>query len=75
MSQADAASGIKNVVLVSGFVDGSGWEGVYRILKKDGFQVTIVQNPTGLTRGRRPAAAGRVSVPRQGEIPRPSPPT
>jgi len=47
MSQADAANGIKNVVLVhGGFVDGSGWEGVYRILRKDGFTVTIVQNPT-----------------------------
>jgi pimeloyl-ACP methyl ester carboxylesterase len=35
------------VVLVhGGFVDGSGWEEVYRILKKDGFQVSIVQNPT-----------------------------
>jgi len=47
MSPADAASGVKNVVLVhGGFVDGSGWEGVYKILKKDGFTVTIVQNPT-----------------------------
>jgi pimeloyl-ACP methyl ester carboxylesterase len=37
----------KSVVLVhGGFVDGSGWEGVYEILKKDGYQVTIVQNPT-----------------------------
>jgi pimeloyl-ACP methyl ester carboxylesterase len=35
------------VVLVhGGFVDGSGWEGVYRILKHDGYDVTIVQNPT-----------------------------
>jgi pimeloyl-ACP methyl ester carboxylesterase len=35
------------VVLVhGGFVDGSGWEEVYRILKKDGYQVSIVQNPT-----------------------------
>lgn len=35
------------VVLVhGGFVDGSGWEGVYRILKKDGYDVSIVQNPT-----------------------------
>ena len=40
-------NGIKNVVLVhGGFVDGSGWEGVHRILKKDGFNVTVVQNPT-----------------------------
>lgn len=40
-------SAMKNVVLVhGGFVDGSGWEGVYRILKKDGYNVSIVQNPT-----------------------------
>jgi pimeloyl-ACP methyl ester carboxylesterase len=38
---------VKNVVLVhGGFVDGSGWEGVYRALKKDGYSVSIVQNPT-----------------------------
>ena len=37
----------KNVVLVhGGFVDGSGWEGVYQMLKKDGYKVSIVQNPT-----------------------------
>jgi pimeloyl-ACP methyl ester carboxylesterase len=37
----------KSIVLVhGGFVDGSGWEGVYQILKKDGFDVTVVQNPT-----------------------------
>jgi pimeloyl-ACP methyl ester carboxylesterase len=35
------------VVLVhGGFVDGSGWEGVYAILKEDGYDVSIVQNPT-----------------------------
>src|SRR5688572_6177654 len=38
---------VKNVVLVhGGFVDGSGWAKVYNILKKDGYNVTIVQNPT-----------------------------
>ena len=43
----EAANGLKNVVLVhGGFVDGSGWEGVYKILKRDGFNVTVVQNPT-----------------------------
>jgi pimeloyl-ACP methyl ester carboxylesterase len=43
---ADAAPA-KSVVLVhGGFVDGSGWEGVYKLLKKDGYDVTIVQNPT-----------------------------
>jgi len=36
-----------NVVLVhGGFVDGSGWEGVYRILRKDGYKVGIVQHST-----------------------------
>jgi len=38
---------IRNVVLVhGGFVDGSGWEGVYRALTKSGHSVTVVQNPT-----------------------------
>jgi pimeloyl-ACP methyl ester carboxylesterase len=40
-------AGIRNVVLVhGGFVDGSGWQGVYDLLKADGFNVSIVQNPT-----------------------------
>ena len=44
---AAPAGAIKNVVLVhGGFVDGSGWEGVYDLLTKDGYKVTIVQNPT-----------------------------
>ena len=38
---------IRNVVLVhGGFVDGSGWEGVYHALKQDGYTVAIVQHPT-----------------------------
>jgi len=46
MSEANA-SGRANVVLVhGGFVDGSGWQGVYEALKKDGYAVTVVQNPT-----------------------------
>ncbi|WP_405923732.1 alpha/beta fold hydrolase [Streptomyces sp. NBC_00035] len=37
----------KNVVLVhGGFVDGSGWQGVHRLLTDDGFRVSVVQNPT-----------------------------
>ena len=44
---AEITEGISNVVLVhGGFVDGSGWEGVYNELKADGYNVTIVQNPT-----------------------------
>jgi pimeloyl-ACP methyl ester carboxylesterase len=36
-----------HIVLVhGGFVDGSGWEPVYRALRRDGYDVTIVQNPT-----------------------------
>src|SRR6266566_744874 len=38
---------VKNIILVhGGFVDGSGWQGVYKALKKSGYAVTIVQNPT-----------------------------
>jgi hypothetical protein len=38
---------MNNIVLVhGGFVDGSGWEGVYMKLRKDGYNVSIVQNPT-----------------------------
>jgi len=38
---------MNNIVLVhGGFVDGSGWEGVYKTLKEDGYNVSIVQNTT-----------------------------
>ena len=38
---------VRNVVLVhGGFVDGSGWEGVYKLLTRDAFEVSVVQNPT-----------------------------
>ena len=38
---------VQNVVLVhGGFVDGSGWQGVYDLLTADGFNVSVVQNPT-----------------------------
>ena len=40
-------SQVRNVALVhGGFVDGAGWEGVYHLLKQDGFNVSVVQNPT-----------------------------
>ena len=40
-------STVKTIVLVhGGFVDGSGWGDVYKILKRDGYNVSIVQNPT-----------------------------
>jgi pimeloyl-ACP methyl ester carboxylesterase len=38
---------VRNVVLVhGGFVDGSGWQGVYDLLTEDGFNVSVVQNQT-----------------------------
>ena len=41
------AEPVKNIVIVHGaFADGSGWEAVYRILTKDGYNVSIVQNST-----------------------------
>jgi pimeloyl-ACP methyl ester carboxylesterase len=44
---APSAAGARNIVLVhGGFVDGSGWEGVYRALRAQGFNVSVVQNPT-----------------------------
>jgi pimeloyl-ACP methyl ester carboxylesterase len=44
---ASLAAVAATVVLVhGGFVDGAGWEGVYNQLKKDGYNVTVVQNPT-----------------------------
>src|SRR5271169_2821379 len=43
----NSKSALPAIVLVhGGFVDGSGWEDVYRILKKDGYRVSVVQNPT-----------------------------
>jgi pimeloyl-ACP methyl ester carboxylesterase len=46
-AQAASTQTVKNIVLVhGGFVDGSGWEGVYNILTKKGYHVTVVQNPT-----------------------------
>ena len=46
------AGSARNVVLVHGaFVDGSTWEGVYDLLKKDGYNVAVVQNPTQSLKG------------------------
>jgi pimeloyl-ACP methyl ester carboxylesterase len=43
---AAQAADVKNIVLVHGaFADGSGWKAVYDILTKDGYKVSIVQQP------------------------------
>ena len=45
-ANASATPNTTIVLVHGGFVDGAGWEGVYNLLKKDGFDVAIVQNPT-----------------------------
>ncbi len=66
-SEAQAAP-VKSIVLVHGaFVDGSGWRGVYDILKKDGYSVSIVQNPTESLEGDV-AAAKRVIDAENGDV-------
>src|ERR1700744_4293158 len=46
-AQTAAGADMKNVVPGhGGLVAGSGWQGVYNILSKDGYKVTVVQNPT-----------------------------
>ena len=45
-SQVVEAAGIKNVLLVHGaFADGSGWNAVAKILEKDGYTVSVLQEP------------------------------
>jgi pimeloyl-ACP methyl ester carboxylesterase len=57
-----------SIVLVhGGFVDGSGWEDVYRTLKKDGYRVSIVQNPT-TSLSDDVAATKRVIAEHQGPV-------
>jgi pimeloyl-ACP methyl ester carboxylesterase len=48
-------------------VDGSGWQGVYNILKKDGYKVSIVQNPT-ISLGDDVAVTKRVLAAQPGPV-------
>jgi pimeloyl-ACP methyl ester carboxylesterase len=60
----NASSAVGNVVLVhGGFVDGSGWRAVNDLLRQDGYNVAVVQNPTLSLQGD--AAATRLIVDRQ----------
>src|SRR6201993_1536104 len=46
MTAQSQAPRVRNIVLVHGaWADGSGWKGVYEILVKDGYNVSIVQEP------------------------------
>jgi pimeloyl-ACP methyl ester carboxylesterase len=59
-------TGPGTVVLVhGGFVDGSGWQEIYRLLKEDGYSIRIVQNPTLSLEGD--AAAAKRVIDAQGE--------
>jgi len=46
VSAASTSKPIQIVLVHGGFVDGSGWAGVYRNLRKEGYEVSVVQNPT-----------------------------
>jgi pimeloyl-ACP methyl ester carboxylesterase len=62
----EGASPAGTVVLVhGGFVDGSGWQGVYSLLRKDGYNVAVVQNPTLSLEGD--ATATKLIIDAQGE--------
>jgi pimeloyl-ACP methyl ester carboxylesterase len=64
----NANTALGTIVLVhGGFVDGSGWEDAYRILKKDGYRVSIVQNPT-TTLADDVAATKRVIAEQKGPV-------
>ena len=43
---SQSVNGLPSSWQKTGFVDGSGWRGAYDILKKDGYKVSVVQNPT-----------------------------
>jgi pimeloyl-ACP methyl ester carboxylesterase len=64
----NANTALAAIALVhGGFVDGSGWQDVYRILKKDGYRVSIVQNPT-TSLADDVAATKRVIAEQQGPV-------
>jgi pimeloyl-ACP methyl ester carboxylesterase len=64
----ESGSKAMSVVLVHGaWADGSGWEGVYGILTKDGYRVSVVQHPT-TSLSDDVAAARRVLAAQDGPV-------
>src|SRR5881409_1868675 len=64
----DSRVAARTVVLVhGGFVDGSGWERVYKILRKDRYPVSIVQNPT-ISLAEDVAATKRIVAAQSGPV-------
>ena len=65
---ATLGSDAMNIVLVHGaWVDGSGWEAVYRALRTEGFPVSVVQNPT-ISLADDVQATGRVMSVQNGPV-------
>jgi len=59
---------LTDIVLVhGGFVDGSGWQPVYRLLRNDDYRVSVVQNPT-LTLDDDVVAARRIIDAQDGPV-------
>ncbi|NTX39212.1 alpha/beta hydrolase [Myxococcus sp. CA051A] len=46
MASPTAAMAVSIILIHGGFVDGAGWASVHKLLKKEGYNVTVVQNPT-----------------------------
>jgi pimeloyl-ACP methyl ester carboxylesterase len=67
MAENATAASAAIVLVHGGFVDGSGWEGVYKILRKDGYNVSIVQNPT-LTLADDVAVTKRIIAAQKGSV-------
>jgi pimeloyl-ACP methyl ester carboxylesterase len=67
MAEMASAASAAVVLVHGGFVDGSGWEDVYKILKQDGYKVSIVQNPT-LSLADDVAATKRVLAAQSGPV-------
>ncbi len=67
-ASAQGTASVRNVVLVHGaFADGSGWQGVYDILKARGYAVAVVQNPL-ITLSGDVAAARRAIAGMNGDV-------
>ena len=67
MAGVPGLAAVPIVLVHGGFVDGSGWEDVYKILRQDGYTVSIVQNPT-ISLAGDVAATRRVVAAQNGSV-------
>ena len=61
-------SHLPSFLVHGGFVDGSGWEGVYGVLRASGYKVAIVQNPTPFHSMATSMRRGGSSTPRKAKF-------